>query len=473
MPTDLYTIQKTIIETNRGHDRLIDALGQQDNFNINEFIIVEDVNYKIGIHPNAAPIRKLAAEVIRYSLNKYLGDDYISVAVRGDNRCSQRSLMSLALIAACRLIYQGKREASNTLLNTLGCYADELMARVNEPQFRALRSDFTHANYLRFKALLANISLEKTGITEIVLQANCDFSVQYTPLPDHFNLALSSLTAFIMDKELDKQSRLIGYPKEQLSDEENEYGVLDPGVRGSTSADRVAFLSALNLRLNLPILRVDSVAKSLLDRGVHTLEEAIGFDSGVFNLIATENDDGVIIITAFNSGGHTNLVLTAEEIFYLHRELNARRQDKSLTLLCGLDGYREMSPPIHHNIDSAPNQRSFVFPQATVVPMGQDSDDVQLLEDMSSGEGSDSSVSYTFILRCFAGIGGTAGAAMFIVGLVCFLPVVAGLGLGLGLVGAAAFASTCGLFSGQCRDHAKKSLDTQELLVEFGAFRKS
>ena len=324
MPHETYNLQREIIDVNQGQDQLKHVLGLQDNFTIDAFIISEDVAYKIGMHPDAAPDRKVAAEIIQYSLTKNLGDEYISVAIRGDNRCSQRSLIFLALIAARRLIYQERAKEANQLLNTLGQFADELIARINEPQFSALRNDFTQENYSKFKTLLTNISTATVDIKDLVLQANADFSVQYVPEPDGFNLALSSLTAFIMDKKLTEQSSDIGLPKAFLSDEGNDYAVLSPGMRGSTSADRVAFLSALNLKLNVPILRVNSVLETMRARGITRLDQAIVLDD-VFNLIAIENDDGHIETSAFNSGGHTNLILTAEDRFYIQRELSEHR----------------------------------------------------------------------------------------------------------------------------------------------------
>ena len=453
MPTELYTLQKEIIEHNQGHDRLLQHLGQQDNFTIDEFIIVEDVDYKIGMHPDAAPIRKLAADIINYSLIQYLGKDFISVAIRGDNRCSQRSLMSLTLIAARRLIYQGKKDEANVLLSCLGRYADELYARIDEPQFSALRVDFTQEHYQSFKTLLANIQEETIGITELVLQANSDFSVLFSPEADPFNLALSSLTAFIMDKKLDEQSRLINYPKEQLSDEENEYAVLTPGVRGSTSADRAAFLSALNLKLAMPILRVNSVVDTLLARGARTMDEAMSIGGGVFNLVATENDEGMMAMTAFNSGGHTNIVLTAEDRFYIEQELFDRRQKKS-ALPAG--------PRYHHDQDDVffPEQTRYHIglesdgPQPVVMSTPQDIQEHQRSDDQHNSEFHHPSTNYSFILKCLAGMAVVAGALMIVVGMAYLSPVLAGVGLGVAVVGGATLASMYGLFSGTCCENA-------------------
>lgn len=423
MPKKTYVLQRAIIDINKGQKELRRILEEQGNVKLDEFIITEDVAYKIGMHPDAAPERKIAAEIIQYALTKTLGDGYISVAIRGDNRCSQRSLISSALIAARRLIYQGKIEKAHLILGRLERFADELMVRIDEPQFQQLRKDFTPENYAQFKTLLGRISnggVWDIGLVELILQANADFSIQFAAEADAFNLALSSLTAFIMDKKLAEMSADIGMTKAMLSDENNDYAVLTPGMRGSTSADRTAFLSALDLKLKLPIIRVDSVLETMHERGIKTLADAIALGN-VFNLMATENDDGQIEINAFNSGGHTNLILTAEDKFYIQRELAERRVNTA--------------NPAQEKRDEHLNRM--------IQPEKINEAAVHLTNDKQNHL----NTNYSFLWKCLSAIATVAGATLLIVGIVYSFPILIGVGFGLGLIGGYGFFSNHSQFN--------------------------
>jgi hypothetical protein len=178
-----------------------------------------------------------------------------------------------------------------------------------------------------------------------VLQANSDFSAKYSE-QDELNLSLSCLSAFIMDQHLEKLANEIGLTKAELSSEGSSYEVLNPGSAPSTSSDRVAFLSALNLLNRVPVLRIDGIVSAMQRHNIKSLRDAHNFPA-LFSLETKENDAGAVEIITCNIGGHTNLILNKADMECINQELTVYRQknaisDQAINLFKHLDAVRSI-----------------------------------------------------------------------------------------------------------------------------------
>jgi hypothetical protein len=148
------------------------------------------------------------------------------------------------------------------------------------------------------------------------------------------------LAAYITDRQLQVQVDGLGglISKENLSDEGNAYAVLSPGERGSTSADRAAFLAAIGIQNQIIITRIDSVVQaigqSVDDKGekIVTINQVLQSERlcRQFKNVTTENDRAIEVdatMVSFNSGGHFNLVLSECDVTLMQAEINQRQEN--------------------------------------------------------------------------------------------------------------------------------------------------
>ncbi len=341
MPVSQHDLQQHYLNTGEGANAIANVIkGSEDTYTTEGFIVSESLDKKLGV--KLTGVRLLAKDIIAHMVKNFAGANYVSVAIRGDNRCSLRSMMAGSLIAARRLMYLNKHEQAHKILDTLQHYADDLYAlHVNPPKTHLqLLEEFNQTQYNNFRRYVDGIRNQTIGIADIVGQANKDFSKAIIAESCDFNVACSALAAYITDRQLQVQVDGLGglISKENLSDEGNAYAVLSPGERGSTSADRAAFLAAIGIQNQIIITRIDSVVQaigqSVDDKGekIVTINQVLQSERlcRQFKNVTTENDRAIEVdatMVSFNSGGHFNLVLSECDVTLMQAEINQRQEN--------------------------------------------------------------------------------------------------------------------------------------------------
>ena len=315
---EIKILQKQIFDTGSGTRELQKSIQDIDTYYIAEdFIVAENMERKLG--------RRLNTPAINHRLTESLGAPYVSIAIRGDNRCSLRSLMSSTLIAMRRAIYEGSRAKAEELAQRLMVFADRLddLRSTDDPLIADLIQYFTPEMLNQFRQLLADILSERVGISDLVMQANCDYSREVVQEADPFNLALSALGAFIVTEGLpqiaeywfnEKIFSRDEYTPEQAIEfmhSAEPLGVRRPlGEETTSSGERQAFSRMLNLTTETYILRVGITAEGIVS---HT-------DSAYPKSELPEEPGSLGVARIFNTDGHITIALNSRDIEYIRAE---------------------------------------------------------------------------------------------------------------------------------------------------------
>lgn len=185
-------MQNTLDQIKQAIEGKINQNGLQDGFGIWQNLIV-----KPSIAGNASVPE-------RQWFNASNDENNTTVAIRGDNNCSKRSLIYGTLIAAAEAKKQGDQGKCDAILNKLrdGITAFEDFDCGDHAVNQKVQ-DFRNTNFFGKKDeildLLNSIGNGTTGVTKLTFMANHDFH-DHLGVADSRSLALSALASFAMMK---------------------------------------------------------------------------------------------------------------------------------------------------------------------------------------------------------------------------------------------------------------------------------